>query len=62
VTLAPGETREVRFSLTVEDLKFYKRDQTRGAEAGKFDVWIGGDSAAGRKAEFTLTQDSPAMA
>lgn len=62
LTLAPGETREVRFSLTVEDLMFYKRDQTRGAEAGTFDVWIGGDSAADRKAEFTLTQDSPAMA
>lgn len=62
LTLAPGETREVRFSLTVEDLMFYKRDQTRGAEAGAFDVWIGGDSAADRKAEFTLTQDSPAMA
>jgi beta-glucosidase len=59
VALEPGETRQVRFELTVEDLAFYKRNQTRGAEAGAFDVWVGGDSAADLHAEFTLTEDSP---
>ena len=59
VALMPGETRQVRFELTVEDLAFYKRNQTRGAEAGRFDLWVGGDSAAELHAEFTLTEDSP---
>ena len=43
----------------MEDLAFYKRNQTRGAEAGRFDLWVGGDSAAELHAEFTLTEDSP---
>jgi beta-glucosidase len=53
--LAPGEQREVSFVLQADDLAFYGRQMRRITEAGDFHVWIGGDSAADLRAEFTLT-------
>ena len=46
VTLAPGEEKEVTFTITPDDLKFY--DETVGgwtAEPGKFKAYIGASSA-----------------
>src|SRR3546814_40776 len=54
VDLAPGEARDVTFTLTPDDLAFVRRDMTWGAEPGAFTLWVGGDSAATQSARFTL--------
>lgn len=45
ISLAPGETREVTFTITVDDLKFYdEANHTWKAEAGKFTAYVGSSS------------------
>ena len=44
VTLAPGETRTVRFRLAASALAFYDREKKRVVEPGTFDVMVGGSS------------------
>lgn len=43
--LQPGESREVRFSLSAMDLRFYTADLTYAAEPGLFRVMVGTSSA-----------------
>jgi beta-glucosidase len=45
IMLQPGESREVRFDLTADDLSFYRSDNTFGMEPGEFDVMVGGNSS-----------------
>jgi len=45
VTLKPGESKEVAFKITTEDLKFYNRDLVYDWEPGEFIVRIGGSSS-----------------
>ncbi len=45
IVLTPGQSRSVRFDLTVEDLKFYNRDMEWTYEPGEFDIFIGPHSA-----------------
>lgn len=52
VTLKPGESREIEFTLRPADLAFYHADMTYAPEEGKFDVFIGGDSTAPKIGEF----------
>ena len=40
VTLAPGASEEVRFTLTRENLLFLGADMQPTVEPGTFDVWI----------------------
>lgn len=54
VTLAAGETRTVRFSLTANDLTFYDLAMRRVVEPGAFKVFVGGSSAEVQEASFTL--------
>ncbi len=54
VTLKPGESCEVAFELTTQDLGFYRRDGSFAAEIGDFDLWIGPSSASGLHASFRL--------
>jgi beta-glucosidase len=54
VFLKKGESREVRFTLTTEDLKFYDRNLRRIAEPGEFSVFAGGNSRDLQEASFTL--------
>lgn len=56
VFLKKGESREVRFTLTVDDLKFYDKDLRRISEPGKFQVFAGGNSRDVKEASFTLTK------
>jgi len=44
VTLAPGETRTVRFRLAASALAFYDREKKLRVEPGEFDVMVGGSS------------------
>jgi beta-glucosidase len=56
ITLKKGEKQTVTFEITVEDLKFYNSDLQFVAEAGQFDVFVGGNSAADKKVSFELTK------
>lgn len=54
ITLSPGESRTVRFSLSRTDLEFVGARNQRVAEPGVFDLWIGQSSVGGLHAQFTL--------
>ncbi len=54
VSLAPGESRQVSFTLTEADLAFTRADGTRGVEPGQFQAWVAPDSAAGAPVDFRL--------
>lgn len=57
ITLAPGETRTLRFPLGKDELEFWS-PQTRqwAVEPAAFDVWAGEDSTAGLHAGFVVTR------
>jgi len=47
VSLAPGETKTVRFTLSEDELSYWSAaDHKRVHDAGEFDVWVGSDSNA----------------
>jgi beta-glucosidase len=54
VNLKAGESKKIRFSITKKMLEFYSAKNIWEAEAGKFIVFIGGDSNTKRKTEFIL--------
>jgi len=54
ISLKPGESQEVHFSLTAEDLAFWNKDMEFRAEPGHFDVWVGPNSVQGLQGEFKL--------
>ncbi len=54
--LEAGETRRVVFELGANDLAFYRRDGSFGAEAGEFDVWIAPSSVGGLHTSFAIDE------
>ncbi|MDX3901262.1 MAG: glycoside hydrolase family 3 N-terminal domain-containing protein [Sphingobium sp.] len=54
VTLDPGDSRTVRFSLSRADLSFIGAENKRVVEPGLFDLWVGDSSTGGLHAQFTL--------
>ncbi|MBL0083740.1 MAG: beta-glucosidase BglX [Saprospiraceae bacterium] len=46
IEIQAGESKEVKFAITPEDLKFYNYDLNHVWEAGDFDIMIGTNSAA----------------
>ncbi|HXI70949.1 MAG TPA: beta-glucosidase BglX [Verrucomicrobiae bacterium] len=61
VRLQPGETREVVFRITPEDLKFYNRKLEYGWEPGEFIIRIGGSSSQVKSATVHWSKEaSPA--
>ncbi|MBU2997840.1 beta-glucosidase BglX [Cellulophaga baltica] len=56
VMIKKGATKTVTFNLSVEDLKFYNSDLDFVAEAGDFEVFVGTDSNAELKGEFSLSK------
>lgn len=56
ITLKIGETKSVSFEISSEDLKFYNIDLKNVAEAGNFEVFIGGNSDTDRKLNFELVK------
>ena len=44
ITLQPGESREVEFTIGKETISFWRQDMTWGPEAGEFNIFIGGAS------------------
>jgi beta-glucosidase len=57
IFLKKGESRQVAFELTPEDLAFHRQDMSYGAEAGAFRVFAGGNSVDLLEASFRLTED-----
>src|SRR6478672_3813784 len=54
VSLKPGESRKVNFTIGVNDLKFYNSDLKWVSEPGDFKVFIGTNSADVKEASFKL--------
>jgi beta-glucosidase len=52
VFLKPGETKEVSFDITVQDLKFFNSQLVWDWESGKFNVYIGTNSEEVKQADF----------
>lgn len=52
--LEKGEEKEVIFTLNTKDLMFVNNTMKEVLEPGKFNLWIGADSASGMKASFNL--------
>jgi beta-glucosidase len=55
VTLAPGESRDVTFTIDAETLSFYRQDMTWGPEPGSFKLFIGGSSDSVSEADFSYS-------
>ena len=49
-----GETKTISFPIDVDALKFWNQQMKYDAEPGKFNVYIGVDSARVNKGEFEL--------
>jgi beta-glucosidase len=54
VELAPGESREVKFTLKASDLAFYTAAGKWEAEPGAFKVFVGGNSRDVKEVGFTM--------
>ncbi|WP_298514081.1 glycoside hydrolase family 3 N-terminal domain-containing protein [uncultured Kordia sp.] len=52
VTIKPNEEKELTFTLSLEDLKYYDNNEEYGVEKGDFKVWIGQNAAAGLTTKF----------
>jgi beta-glucosidase len=56
ISLQPGETRNVSFTLNSHDLGCYDSKGNWVVEPGKFRLWISRDSASGEPADFELVK------
>jgi beta-glucosidase len=56
ISLKPGETKTVRFSINEKLVEFYTANKKFEAEPGVFSLYIGGDSNASLKADFSYTE------
>lgn len=54
VLIKKGETKTIKFEISVEDLKFYNSDLDFVAEPGKFQVFVGTNSDEVASKEFEL--------
>ncbi|MBB6183164.1 beta-glucosidase BglX [Oleiagrimonas soli] len=54
VMLDPGASTEVTFTLHARDLAFDRADGTWGTEPGAYAIYVGGDSTATLRSDFTL--------
>lgn len=54
IMLQPGETRELKFTLSEKELGFYRRDMTFGTEPGEYEIMVGGNSEALEKVKVKI--------
>lgn len=54
VFLKAGETKDVKFEISIDDLKYYNHDLEFVAESGEFEVMIGTDSRIEKGVKFIL--------
>lgn len=56
VSIKKGETKNVSFTIDIEDLKFYNYELKHVAEPGDFKVFVGGNSRDVKESSFNLTE------
>ena len=56
IMLKKGETKEVSFTLSQKDLKFYNSNLVFAAEPGDFKLFIGSNSCDVKEANFKLVK------
>ncbi|TDD98035.1 beta-glucosidase BglX [Flavobacterium cellulosilyticum] len=56
IYLKKGEIKTVSFEISSDDLRFYTLDMKFEAEAGAFDVFVGGNSDTDKKVSFDLVK------
>ncbi|MEO7992619.1 MAG: beta-glucosidase BglX [Chryseolinea sp.] len=54
IMIKAGETKDISFKISSDNLSFYRQDMSFGPEPGKFQVFIGGNSRDLKSAEFSL--------
>jgi beta-glucosidase len=54
VTIRPGETAKVSLTLSGRDLSYYDQEMRFVTEPGRYDVWVGPNSAEGLHGEFEI--------
>jgi beta-glucosidase len=57
ISIAPGASAVVEFTLTADDLAFIGRDMKPTVEPGEFDLWVAPSAASGIRRRFVLTRD-----
>jgi beta-glucosidase len=58
VTLAPGESKQVKFSLGFSELSFFDNSGHANIEPTRYTVWIGGSSLASNEAHFQINSQA----
>jgi beta-glucosidase len=56
VTLKPGESRQLSFTLGFDELSYYNLEMERVIEPTEYQVWVGGGSEATLGAQFEVTE------
>jgi beta-glucosidase len=56
VTLAPGETKTIEFTLSEEQLRYHHRDLSYTSDAGEFTIFVGPNSREVSSVTFELTK------
>jgi beta-glucosidase len=56
VFLKAGESKDISFAITTDDLKFYNNDLKYDWEAGDFVIMIGGNSRDVKEAKINWTK------
>jgi beta-glucosidase len=56
VSLAPGESRRLEFTLGLRELSFWNIDMKDVAEPGSLNVWVAPDSTRGDPAKVEITE------
>jgi beta-glucosidase len=54
ISLQTGESKQVSFTIATKDLSFYNNDLVFAAEAGLFEIYVGGNANAQNSVQFTL--------
>ncbi len=57
VSIAPGASQQVEFTLTADDLSFIGRDMKPVVEPGEFDLWVAPSAVGGIRKRFVLTRE-----
>ena len=56
VTLDPGASAEVEFTITAADMAFCREDMKFAQEPGEFGVWVGENSEAELEGKFIVKE------
>ncbi len=55
INLSPGESREVTFTLTEQQLRYYHSDLSFSSDPGRFKLFVGSNSNEVKERDFCLT-------